>query len=71
MMPTCVPRKFDQIHGQGIEPNIAKGLRDRDRMVVEFIPTYAISTYHHGCCEFESRSGRGVQHYVIRFVSDL
>ena len=22
-------------------------------------------------CEFESRSGRGVQHYVIKFVSDL
>jgi hypothetical protein len=22
-------------------------------------------------CEFESRSGRGVQHYVIMFVSDL
>jgi len=20
--------------------------------------------YHHWCCEFESRSGRGVQHYV-------
>ena len=23
------------------------------------------------CCEFESRSGRGVQHYVIKFVGDL
>ena len=22
-------------------------------------------------CEFESRSGRGVQYYVIKFVSDL
>ena len=32
--------------------------------------TYAISAYHHWC-EFESRSGRGVQHYVIKFVSDL
>jgi hypothetical protein len=31
---------------------------------------YAISAYHHWC-EFESRSGRGVQHYVIKFVSDL
>ena len=29
------------------------------------------STYHHWCCGFESRSGRGVQHYVIKFVSDL
>jgi hypothetical protein len=23
------------------------------------------------CCEFESRSGRGVQHYVIKFVSHM
>jgi hypothetical protein len=33
--------------------------------------TVAISTYYHWCCECESRSGRGVQHYVIKFVSDL
>jgi hypothetical protein len=31
----------------------------------------AISAYHHWCGEFESRSGRGVQHYVITFVSNL
>jgi hypothetical protein len=42
-----------------------------DRMVVGFTTTYAISAYHHWCCEFQSRSGRGVQHYVIKFVSDL
>ena len=35
-------------------------------MVVEFKTTYAISAYHHWCCEFESQSGRGV-----KFVSDL
>ena len=40
-------------------------------MVVGFTTTYAISTYHHGYCEFKSRSERGVQHYVIKFVSDL
>ena len=45
--------------------------RGRDRMVVGFTITYAISAYHHWCCEFESRSGRGVQHYVIKFVSDF
>jgi hypothetical protein len=45
--------------------------RGSDRMVVGFTTTYAISAYHHWCCEFESRSGRGVQHYVIRFDSDL
>ena len=30
--------------------------------------TYAISAYHYWCCEFESRSGQGIQHYVIKFV---
>jgi len=43
----------------------------RDRVVVGFTTTYAISVYHHWCCEFEYRSGWGVQHYVIKFVSDL
>jgi hypothetical protein len=33
--------------------------------------SYAISIYRHWYCEFESRSGLGVQHYVIKFVSDL
>jgi hypothetical protein len=27
--------------------------------------------YNQSCCEFETRSGQGVQHYVIKFVSDL
>jgi hypothetical protein len=40
-------------------------------MVCWTYTTYAMSGYHHWCCEFESRSGRGVQHYVIKFVSDL
>jgi hypothetical protein len=31
----------------------------------------SLIAYHHWCCEFEFRSGRGVQHYVIKFVSDL
>jgi hypothetical protein len=39
-------------------------------MVVVFTTTYAISADHHLCCEFESRSGRGVQQYVIKFVSE-
>ena len=45
--------------------------RGRDRMVVGFITTYAISDYHCWYCEFESQLRRGVQHYVINFVSDL
>jgi len=40
-------------------------------MIVGFTTIYAISAYHHWCCEFESRSGQGVQHYVIKSVSDL
>ena len=40
-------------------------------MIVGFTTTYAISAFHHWCCEFKSRWGRGVQHYVIKFVSDL
>ena len=47
------------------------GRRGRDRMEAGFTTTYAISAYHHLCCEFESRSGRGVQHYMKKFVSDL
>jgi hypothetical protein len=39
---------------------------DRDHMVVWFTTTYAINAYHHWCFEFESRSGQGVQHYVIK-----
>jgi len=48
-----------------------RGRRGRDRKVVVFITTYAISAYHLWCCEFESRSGPGLQHYMIKFVSDL
>jgi hypothetical protein len=50
---------------------IQRSHRGHDRMVVEFTTTYAISAYHHWCCEFKSRSGQGAQHYVIKFVSDL
>jgi hypothetical protein len=45
--------------------------RGRDHMVVRFTTTYAISAYDHSCCEFESRPWQGVQHYVIKFPSDL
>ena len=47
-----------------------RGCRGHDRMVVGFATTCTISV-HHLWCEFKSRSGRGVQHYVIKFVSDL
>ena len=43
---------------------------DPDRMVVGFTTTDVISAYHHWCCEFESRSGQGVYHYVKQFVSN-
>jgi hypothetical protein len=47
------------------------GHHGHDRIVAGLTTTYAISAYHHWFCEFESRPGRGVQHYVIEFVSDL
>ena len=42
-------------------------------MVVVFITTYAIGAYHHKSCEFETPSGdvHLIQHYLIKFVSDL
>ena len=43
---------------------IWRGRHSRDRMVVPLTTTYTISAHHHWC-EFEFRSGRGVQHYVI------
>jgi hypothetical protein len=55
----------------GITHRLGRGYRGCDRMVVGFTTTYAISAYHQWCCEFESRSGRGVQHYVIKFVRHL
>ena len=50
---------------------IRRGRRGRDCMVVGFTTTYAISADRHRCCEVESLSGRDVQYYVIKFVSDL
>ena len=38
---------------------------------VGFTTTYAIPAYHHWCCEFESRPGRGVKYYVIKFCQWL
>jgi hypothetical protein len=46
-------------------------LSSRDRMAIRFTTTYAISAYHHWCCEFESRSGWDAQDHVINFVNDL
>jgi hypothetical protein len=59
-------KKYICIYKQSIYPG---GRRGRDRVVVGFTTTYAISADHHWCCEFES--GRVVQHYVIKYVSDL
>jgi hypothetical protein len=48
-----------------------RGCHAHDRMEIGFTTTYAISAYHHWCCEFKSRSGRSVQIYVIKFVGYL
>ena len=40
--------------------NLYRRRRGRDRMVVGFTTTFAISAYHHKKCEFEPRSWRDV-----------
>ena len=47
------------------------GRHGHDRLLVGFITTYAISAYCPRRCQFESRSWRGVQHYVIKSFNDL
>ena len=56
---TCLPQ------------NTRRDRRGCDRMVVRFTTAYAISAYHHICCKFGSRSWRVVQHYAMKFVSDM
>ena len=50
-----------------------RGRRGRDRIVVGSTTIYAISVYHHLCCEFESRSWQGVLDTTLcdNFVNDL
>jgi hypothetical protein len=52
---------------------IYRGRSGRHRLVIWFITIWAISAYHHQRCEIEPRTGEvySVQHYVIKFVSDL
>ena len=49
------------------------GRRGCDLMVVGFTTNYAISAYHHLCCEFESRSWRDVLDSTLcdKCVSDF
>jgi hypothetical protein len=49
----CV--KFNTLWKESLNSNV--GRRGRDRMVVRFTTSYAISAYHHWCCEVESQSG--------------
>ena len=51
---------FNRVRRYFIDDNLTftRGRRGRDRMVVEFTTTYAISAYQHCCCEFESISFR-------------
>ena len=52
---------------------LGAGRHGRDRMVVGFTTTCAIRAYHHESCEFEPVHGEVylIQHYVIKFVSNL
>ena len=44
-----------------LSPKNRRGRRSRDRMVVGFTTTCAISAYHHKKCEFESHPWIGVE----------
>ena len=52
--PTAFLRQLKHV------PSYRRGRRGRDRMVVGFTTTHAISAYHHLRCEFEFYSWRGV-----------
>ena len=49
------------------------GRRGRDCVVIGFTTTYMISDYRQYRCEFETAHDEvyPIQHYVIKFVSDL
>jgi succinate dehydrogenase flavin-adding protein (antitoxin of CptAB toxin-antitoxin module) len=51
---------------QDINFTLRRGRRDRDRMVVRFTNTYAISAYHHWRCEFESSLGLILLFVIIK-----
>ena len=52
---------------------LRRGRHGRDPMVVGFTTTYAIGTYHYWHCEFEPLWDELIliQHYVIKFVSNM
>ena len=45
-----------------------RGRHGRNRVVISFTNTRAISAYRHYSCDFEPRS---IQYYVMKFVGDL
>jgi hypothetical protein len=53
------------------DPLVYGGRRGGDCMIVWFTTTYAISAYHHWCCESEFRSGRGMHHYVGQWLATV
>ena len=76
----CCKTLHPKFHSVGIGNDINtyfyiafKGRRGRDRMVVGFTTTCAISGYHHLSCKFEPRTCRSVPDtcYVMKFISDL
>ena len=52
---------------------ICRGRCRRDHMLVAFTTTYTISAYHHNIVSSNPSHGKvySIQHYVIKFVSDL
>ena len=51
---------------------IKRGRPGRDRMIIGFTTTCAISAYRHFLsCECDHRSWYWIQHYVLKFIGDL
>jgi len=59
---------YYDIHFHSKKKQKTRGRCGRDRMVVEFTTTYAISAYQYLSCEFESHSWRGEVWQVGSFL---
>jgi hypothetical protein len=64
-----LPRGYEHIYNEQKEYSLFSQvigcLRARDRMVVGFKTTYAISSYHHQRCPFEYHSWPGVLYTTL------
>jgi hypothetical protein len=65
--------EFETHSRRGVPDTTLWNRRGRDCVVIGFTTTYMISDYRQYRCEFETAHDEvyPIQHYVIKFVSDL